>query len=526
MDEQRGTQKQIAKRYEDKVDSRNTRTPWRRTRFWISVLLPVGAIAAIYYGQGKTPPAFFNTGPLSRHHSALSKLSNQLPELNLQNDCMACHQAETSKGSPLTGSRFMEIVDERFHKGAPSFERIDKACLDCHTHLTPNKVPQHLFHEPNVVENRSCSACHMEHQGPDPMKAVASSQCASCHNNREIMRASADFGKKLPPTEFRLNPKVANPTGTRPIFFQLPRPAEGYTRDFASFHDGHPPFQVEQQKRPDPNQPQPDRAFLRFNHLRHFEPDINPVEGKKLDCAYCHKAEPDGRYMQRMTFQANCQACHSLQLDVRNPDLQVPHGDAQLVRTFLRTLPAQYAELARLKRGMTSESKIRDFTATQVRQLLTQFPSAEELERAVFFTESPYKAAAQSPDRAIRAQYTGCAFCHEVKQVKGVSYPMAEVTAPILVDRWMPHAHFSHSKHEGVMSCSGCHKQAASSKLTSDVLMPTHKSCTDCHNPKGSAMKVSECTTCHVYHAPDLRAAAPVTASTVSFKQMLLGRGP
>ncbi|HEV8184869.1 MAG TPA: hypothetical protein VGP40_02860, partial [Chthoniobacterales bacterium] len=29
MDEQRGTPKQIAKRYEDKVDYRHTRTPWR-----------------------------------------------------------------------------------------------------------------------------------------------------------------------------------------------------------------------------------------------------------------------------------------------------------------------------------------------------------------------------------------------------------------------------------------------------------------------------------------------------------------
>ena len=38
-------------------------------------------------------------------------------------------------------------------------------------------------------------------------------------------------------------------------------------------------------------------------------------------------------------------------------------------------------------------------------------------------------------------------------------------------------------------------------------------------------MKSSECTTCHIYHAPDPRVPAPLTASTVSFKQMLLGRG-
>ncbi len=65
--------------------------------------------------------------------------------------------------------------------------------------------------------------------------------------------------------------------------------------------------------------------------------------------------------MQRVNFEANCQACHSLQFDVKNPDFQLPHGDAQLVRTFLRTLPAQYGELARRKRGITNENRVGEF---------------------------------------------------------------------------------------------------------------------------------------------------------------------
>jgi hypothetical protein len=226
--------------------------------------------------------------------------------------------------------------------------------------------------------------------------------------------------------------------------------------------------------------------------------------------------------MQPISFKAHCQECHSLQFDVRNPDFQLPHGDAQLVRTFLRTLPAQYAELARRKRGLTNETKINEFAVQQVRQLLKQFPNAEELERSVFFTRDPYKGSQQN-DASSRAKYTGCAFCHEVKQVAGISYPTAEITKPVMIERWLPHAHFSHAKHATVASCRECHVAAASSRLTSDVLIPAKESCVRCHSAAGIAREASQCATCHLYHSPDQPNIAAKTASTISFKQMLLG---
>ena len=213
------------------------------------------------------------------------------------------------------------------------------------------------------------------------------------------MEASARRGRQLPPTHFRLNPKLANTAGGRPVTLQLPRPPDGFTATFASFSDGHPAFQLHRE-----NVRESDA--LRFNHQLHMNgPGIPPTEaGTKLDCNYCHKPEPNGRYMQRVSFAANCQSCHSLQFDVKNPDFQLPHGDAQLVRTFLRTLPAQYAEFARRRRGMTNENRIGEFTAQQLRDLLTQFRSGEELERTVFFTKDPYATSQQSPP-ATRAKY-------------------------------------------------------------------------------------------------------------------------
>jgi hypothetical protein len=218
-----------------------------------------------------------------------------------------------------------------------------------------------------------------------------------------------------------------------------------------------------------------------------------------------------------VSFAANCQACHALQFDVKNPELKIPHGDVTLVRTFLRTLPAQYGDYARLKKGKTRDSDVQNFVIQQIRQLQEQFRTGEELERAVFFTTDPYKPQRQMA-AAVRANFAGCAFCHEVKTATN-SAP--EITKPILVDRWMPQAHFNHAKHASV-KCDECHN-ARPSRETSDVLMPAKANCVVCHSPKGKV--ASECITCHTYHAPPQVAAVDVRADARgSFRRMLLGK--
>lgn len=497
MDEERGTQRQIAQRYRDRVAAVFARSPGRRLRFWITVLAVLGGAAGIYLAQKRTPQQFFNTGPLSRHHRAL------------ENDCASCHEPESLGRGAAVPERVLQVLNDRFRNGAPSFTRIDQSCQKCHT--------THDFHEPNVVENRSCSACHEEHQGPGPMPTVTTLDCAACHNDGAIMQASAELGKQIPASHFRLNPKVAGAAWARPNTLKLPRPVDGYTTVFASFSEGHPPFQLHRENFREAD-------VLRFNHQRHLEgADIPPTKlGTKLDCAYCHQPEPNGRFMKRVTFEANCQECHALQFDVKNPSFQLPHGDAQLVRTFLRTLPAQYGDFAR-RQGMTNETQIGQFAAVQIKQLLAQFGSAQELERAVFFTKNPYKGT-ESSGGAARANYAGCAYCHEVKQSGGGAFPMATVVAPLIIDRWMPHAHFSHARHEGVISCRECHVSATASQLTSDVLMPTKESCTTCHSTTAPPLKrvSAECSLCHTYHAPKVT-ELPTAGVAGSFKDMLLG---
>jgi hypothetical protein len=485
------TQKQIAERYKGNLGYYKRKHPWRVVRWCTSFLAIAGGIAGIVLFQKRGNEEFFSSGRISSNHAAFAQ------------NCAKCHDKSATVGDRITLAKFESVVNDRFHRGI-DFTSIDRKCERCHK--------QHTLHEPNVVENRSCSICHQEHLGPGRMKQVADLHCASCHNNSGIMEASAQKGAQLPPAAFHLRPHPA-----QQVVFEMPRPPRGYTQVLSSFAGDHPEFQLVHEKARDPD-------VLGFNHQRHFATDIPPVaKDRKLDCNYCHKPDPEGRFYQRISFAANCQACHALLFDKNNPQLHIPHGDVNLVRTFLRTLPAQYGDYARLNKGKIRDGDVQIFVAQQIRKLQEQFHTGEELERAVFFEKDPYKPQRQTA-AATRANYAGCAFCHDVRPDRNAA---PTLTKPVLVDRWMPQARFNHAKHQvdpitqEKLDCNKCHR-ALVSRETSDVLMPAKADCVTCHSPKGKV--VSECITCHAYHAPPQVAAADVHADARgSFKQMLLG---
>jgi predicted CXXCH cytochrome family protein len=484
----RRTQKQIAERYKANLGYYRKKHPWRRARFWTSFFALAGGVAGIIAFEKRGGETFFNPGAISSSHARFAE------------DCKQCHTAATSDTN-LTPAQFKAVLDERFHQGL-AFAPIDRNCEACHLRQGGRT---HRFHEANVVQNRSCSACHQEHRGPGPLKLVASSNCMSCHDNSATMEASAQRGIQLSPAAFLRHPHRA-----QQVAFDLPRPARGYTQTFSAFWNGHPEFQLTREPVRDPD-------ALRFNHQRHFAPDIPAVNRKKLDCNYCHTPDLDGRYYQRITFADNCQACHSLQFDVANPELTLPHGNATAVRGFLRSLPTQYADLA-VRRGVTDQKQIQAFVSKQINQLRARVRSSEELERQVFFTTNPYKSDWNPPPQ-VRASFYGCAFCHDVKPVANAA-PV--VTKPVLVDRWMPQANFNHAKHASI-KCDDCH-HALQSRETSDVLMPVKANCVTCHNPQGKV--VAECITCHTYHGqPPIMTADVSRTSRLSIKQMLLGTG-
>ena len=64
--------------------------------------------------------------------------------------------------------------------------------------------------------------------------------------------------------------------------------------------------------------------------------------------------------------------------------------------------------------------------------------------------------------------------------------------------RWFPYAKFSHESHR-MLDCAGCHAGAATSTLTSDVLMPQRDTCLTCHSRSTLGVR-SDCLECHSYH--------------------------
>lgn len=462
----RRTQKQIAAKYQGNLDLYKRLQPWKVARFLVSFLALSLGLAAIIAYQRRGDERFFNPGKLSTSHAALV------------DNCASCHDKSLLTDRRLTPGQFQEVLNDRFQQGI-AFDPIDKNCEACH--LRQDKRT-YAFHEPAVVKNRSCSVCHQEHRGSESLKAVASAQCATCHDNRLTMAASAQKGRLFDWTNFQRHPHPL-----QQVVFDLPRPADGYTHTFPSFWDGHPEFQLKREA-------VRDRDVLKFNHERHFAPDIPSVGGKKLECNYCHQPDTEGRYNnQRIAFAAQCQACHSLQFDPKNPELTLPHGDTTAVRGFLRALPAHYADLA-VRKKITQPNEIKNFVTRQMLQLRDRVRSGEDFERQVFFVADPYKPRLGTESRE-RASFYGCALCHAVQPVANATPFIAK---PIFVDRWMPQSKFNHAKHT-MVKCDECH-HATRSRLTSDVLMPGIASCVTCHSPKGKV--VAECITCHSYHAP------------------------
>jgi hypothetical protein len=453
----RGTQKQIAQRFKGNLDYFRKAHYWRRLRLWTILLVSLAGFAAMAFFFFGGPESIYNPGPISQHHRQFG------------NDCRRCHGSPTHKS--LAGAT-LKLTNEG----------IDQQCQKCHA--------GHSFHQPNVVHERACTACHLEHQGSGPMAAPGDAQCLRCHGDEQEMAASAEKGKILPPARFDYRPAAGW------AVFKVPRPTNGFTAVFTSFVTGHPEFRIVADKLRETN-------TLKFNHRRHLVEtnDIPLVNGVRLDCAFCHTPGPDGAFFQRISYEQNCRVCHSLQLDAENPGLTLPHGRAEHVRAFLRSLPTQYGELARRDRSKTA-ADVDEFVTRQMVRWRDEFRDGTNLEAKIFFN-----AHRQTPDGPMT--FDGCATCHEVK-ANGISAP--SITRPFMPDRWMVRAHFDHSKHMRLvdsktvplLSCGQCHG-ARSSSETADIVLPTINTCRECHRPKDQnslSGAAHNCSLCHSYHPP------------------------
>ncbi|MBM3876819.1 MAG: hypothetical protein FJ386_08895 [Verrucomicrobia bacterium] len=475
----------------------------RRGRLTLAVTaLTVGALLVLLYGPWRL--TFINPGPVSSHHTGkafaelLREQSKGAPKsaalaasaFGADQGCAVCHTealagpagwlkaAFTVKPGPFEVNKLAAV-------SRAEMTSIDRACLKCHK--------DHTFHQPNVVRDHSCSSCHREHLTSGHMRKPEDAQCLSCHGDGATMQASAAKGREIAakrPSEFEYRSHLG------PHVFGVPRPTNGYTKVFASFAGDHPEFQVHADKLSDTNP-------LRFNHALHFSSTVPPINGRKLDCASCHEPDASGAYYRRVNFERHCRKCHSLQFDAGNPQLQLPHGNETFVRSFLRSLPAHYAELARREHKLSRAEEIARFVARSMSGLTERFESGEGLERRVFMSTerwAPVASVGGSPTLGA-APFAGCAWCHKVTESPGTVPPQFEVARPSMPERWMPRGSFNHAKHQH-LDCAKCHDVARSS-VTADVNLPRKALCAECHSPKGGV--VHSCSTCHSFHTTHRR---------------------
>lgn len=452
-----------------------------RARRGLLVLATVAAsVGSLLLILGSTRRSdFLNPAPLSSLHHGPA-FDAHAKAAGSAEGCAACHGSvanEPSQWIPAAlGAAKKSLAFEKMVEPHPKdFSKMDASCMTCHE--------TQGFHVANLVNPTSCSICHREHQGPGAISKAGGLQCTQCHGNQEEMAASAAKGRTLNAAMFAKPPL---PGGQRA--FPHERPADGYTQVITDFGHGHPEFQIVRETLRDPNP-------LRFNHAVHLSGDIPPLAGKPLDCASCHQLDASRAFFRPVSYQQNCQSCHTLQFDERTPGLTLPHGDPISVRAFLRSLPAQYTAHAMQQEKITGRDRLESYVTGKMAALRERSPTGEALEQAVFFSDGrtgPTLGFGGRPSGG-RASFAGCAYCHTVTP-QSEAAPL--IAKPVTPHRWMTGAHFDHTPH-ATMKCTDCH-DAGASQASSDVIMPSQQSCVECHSPKGGVR--TSCTTCHDYH--------------------------
>jgi len=296
------------------------------------------------------------------------------------------------------------------------------------------------------------------------------------------MAASRDLGSNTNPHAF---PSFQS-TADRKLQSRE-RPKSGYTDVITAFDTDHPEFrQIRDGIR--------DENSLKFNHEVHLQTGKIP---RVLNCTDCHERDGRGEYQRPITYEKHCVECHTLQFDPNTsadkskPGIYLPHGDPYYVRSFLRSLNIQYEEYGRIHEGITRREELDDYVKEKRDGIEKLYETGEKLERSVFFADMKGKIPGGQ-----RAPFAGCATCHDVSEPTGESATpgIKKVATP---DRWMTLGKFNHDMHRKGQTCLDCHN-VTNSQLTSDLNLPSIKSCVECHGAKGGIDH--RCIRCHTYH--------------------------
>jgi|HubBroStandDraft_6_1064221.scaffolds.fasta_scaffold66836_2 hypothetical protein len=350
-----------------------------------------------------------------------------------------------------------------------------EACSSCH---------DGPIHQASQKYEPACVDCHVEHQSVAQLKHVSEKACTDCHANLETKSGSLT---------------VVSKEGAR----------------ISSFTDGHPEFIALRDNFKDP-------GTIKFNHNAHLAKEQRGPKGNvQLVCGDCHRplgnneawpygtplvqavgleasnttelrpavfgslAKPHshvspGAYMGPVDYYEHCSSCHPLYFS-KHLTLVVPHKKPEFVHQFVVKSLTDY--IAANPGAITDNDFIFE-------QIPTQFPR-----RGVARNAEEWVAWRTADAEQLLWQKT-CKECHNLTLHldKVPDVPKANITA-----KWMQKGEFDHTAH-AMVKCEECHAQAKKSKETSDVLLPSIKSCQECHKTGTQNTAGAGCYECHQYH--------------------------
>lgn len=342
------------------------------------------------------------------------------------------------------------------------------ACLSCHKDRPHHADDAEALAVESLGKAR-CESCHHEHGGRRQLVARHPALCTDCH---------ADLaGEGFPDRGFgaarnfeRDHPDVS-PT--------LPR-YDAAKREFRWVRTA-----------PGATSQWQEESNLLFPHDVHLDPrGVGAPEGKRvLECAACHVPEGDGRGFQPVRMEPHCAECHRLDFDPQDPQRLVPHAQPAQVAAVVRD---HYARRA-LDGRMSPLDAAGDTSAGALQRRPGEEMTPEQSQAARRWAEERAQLALRDLfERRV------CAQCHVVTPREDAEEPWA--IAPVALTRdFLTGARFSHRAH-ATEKCASCH-DAAHSRASADVLMPTLAGCRECHGDADSGRLVpTSCVDCHGFH--------------------------
>jgi hypothetical protein len=284
----------------------------------------------------------------------------------------------------------------------------------------------------------------------------------------------------------------------------------------------------------------PDPGTIKLNHKVHLKKDLRGAQGKlvQMVCADCHhqampadrdqntmvtnaKLEastasmaasaviPPSPYLRSLSpeilpsnFERDCMSCHPLQFDPRFKD--APHKDAKVIHDYV---VKQYTEYIAAHPDALHETSIPALTASVPSPAIAPGLPNQQTKPLPPARNAAEWVSQRVGEAELLLFQKDCKECHAVTYSAPAAPP--DVPKANQTTRWMRNAWFDHKAHQ-LVDCAECHTETKKSELTSDVLLPSIKTCEKCHTG-GENAAASGCYECHIYH--DWSKAKPVKST-------------